>query len=127
MALTVDGNDPSLDASTYAQAGKVGLGDLDIAPDEKTLWTVSLNDKRLVRIPIASPSTATSYAIPAPTGAFACASGTHRPFALEFYRDKLYIGMVCDASASTAANLKAVVMTMSWASPGTFTQVFKLR
>lgn len=125
-----DSIDNPSSAPTYGLAGKVGLGDLDITPDQQFLWTVSLNDKKLIRFPAGSPTAANSsaFVIPAPSGAFACTNGTHRPFALEFSGSQLYVGMVCDASGAgaTAANLKAVVMTTPWASPtGVFTPVFQ--
>lgn len=130
LSPSVRSGDQSVDAAAFAQVGKVGLGDLDISPDEANLWTVSLNDKKLVRMTLdtaGAVTASTSFAIPAPTGAFACTNGTHRPFALEFSGTKLYVGMICDAAnaGGTAANLKAVVMTTPWATPGTFTQLFQ--
>ena len=107
------------DASTYGLIGKTGLGGLKISPDETALWTISLNDKKLIKIPVANPTGATAYAIPDPstigTGN-GCTNGVFRPFALKFYRGTniLALGGVCDASSAsgTAANLKAVVLSV---------------
>jgi hypothetical protein len=41
---------PSMDGEAFAKVGKAGLGDLDIAADNNTLWTVNLHTRKLVRI-----------------------------------------------------------------------------
>ncbi len=85
--------------------GKRGLGDIELSDDERTLFAVNLNDRRLYSIDVATQAVADRGAIPAP----ACNNGAARPFGLGFNNGVLYIGGVCDANAGTAINLSAYV------------------
>ncbi|MCB0079375.1 MAG: hypothetical protein KDE47_00520, partial [Caldilineaceae bacterium] len=112
-------SEPSRDASTFAQIGKVGLGDLDISADESMLYVVSMNDKTLYSLNIPAGTLASSNVIPDP----GCVGGAWRPFGLKYYRDSLYVGGVCDAQSSQLkSDLQAYVYRFT---PGgnTFTQV----
>ena len=97
--------DPSHDDDAYGKIGKVGLGDLDISTDERFLYVISLNEKKLYTIEIdadGNPATppaqadVQSVAIPDP----GCVNGQWRPFALKYYRGDIYIGGVCDGSSN---------------------------
>ena len=93
------------DTDALPLVGKVGLGDLDISSDEKTLYTISLASKELIQIDIATKNV-TKYAIPNP----GCTDGEMRPMALKYYKQKVYVGVICDASSSQSmADLKATV------------------
>jgi len=101
--------DPSHDDDAYTKIGKVGLGDLDISTDDRFLYVVSLNDKKLFIIEIdadnnpATPPAAAdvqSVSIPDP----GCVNGQFRPFALKYYRGDVYIGAVCDGSSNATAS-----------------------
>lgn len=94
---------PSGDPQAFDAVGKIGLGDLDISDDESTLYVINLFDQKLYAILIDAdnnPSTpptssdVTAYTLPANP----CTSGTLRPFAVKFYKGKVYVGAVCDAS-----------------------------
>lgn len=50
------------DGSVYDQIGKVGLGDIDIAENDSMLWVTSLNDKKLIGIPLDSTGAANAAA-----------------------------------------------------------------
>ena len=108
----------SADPDALSKVIKVGLGDLDITPDETTLYVVNLNDKKLYKIDIATATITDSYLIPDPCNA---ANGQSRPFGLSIYKDEVYVGVVCDASISgLKADLSATVYKLSG---GTFTSV----
>jgi hypothetical protein len=110
---------PSADDDAYTKIGEVGLGDIDISPDERFLYVVSLNDKKLFKIEIDAdndPATApaagdvTSVTIPDP----GCINGQWRPFAIEIHQGDIYIGGVCDGSSlppytDQNANVRAYV------------------
>lgn len=94
----------SYDAAAVAQAGKVSLGGLDISDDGRTVFVINLFDRRLYRIPIANPASfstitsaagITSYAVPG-----AATNGVVRPWAVKYYKGKVYVGLVADASAA---------------------------
>jgi len=93
------------DINAFANVGKMSLGELDISEDDSTLYTVNLNTRALVRINIAAGGLS-SFAIP--TGG--CTGGEFRPFGLGIHDFMVYVGGVCDASASQdAADLDARV------------------
>ena len=62
---------PNADPLTFTEVGKIALGDLDISDDGKNLWTVNINQHRLLKIainPDGSPGALTSYDLPVPCG-----------------------------------------------------------
>ncbi|MBO0934205.1 SdrD B-like domain-containing protein [Fibrella aquatilis] len=95
---------PSRDAIAFSMVGKEGLGDLEIADDGNTLYTINLKTKELLSLDLTNynatgtiPNSAaqlTTTAIPDP----GCVSGVWRPWATKVYQGDLYIGGVCDAS-----------------------------
>jgi hypothetical protein len=125
--------DPSRDKSAFGQIGKVSLGDLDISDDGRYLFTVNLWDRKVYRLDLQNP---VNPVVPGPaqTKAYnaspwltaACPNGVARPFALKFYRGKLYVGVVCtgeNASSSPlgqrdANDLRAFVYEMDPAGTG---------
>lgn len=114
--------DWQIDANAFDPVGKVGLGALEISEDDTTLYTVNLNTRALISVPIGNPAAATSAAIPDP----GCVNGVWRPFGLGVRDGLIYIGGVCDASGAgaTVANLDAYVRAYDPLS-GTFTTVLQ--
>ncbi|AYQ33346.1 SdrD B-like domain-containing protein [Runella sp. SP2] len=116
---------PNTDATTFAQIGKVSLGDIDITEDEEFLYTINLATKKLYRVPTTNPTAGnvTSWVIPTP----GCVGGEWRPWATKTYRGKVYVGGVCDAATSQLrSDLKAVVYEFTPAT-GTFSQVLNFK
>jgi len=76
----------------FDEIGKVGLGDIDLSPDGKTLYAVNINEKKLVAIDVSNPNSKTTYSIPDPFGG--CSS--YRPWAVKV-RDNgdVYVGSTC--------------------------------
>ncbi|MBP8238825.1 MAG: choice-of-anchor E domain-containing protein, partial [Saprospiraceae bacterium] len=114
--LDVDPLIPNWDPAAHDQVGKVGLGDLEISDDGRYLFVVNLYTRLLYRLELNNANNptsivnVTSYPIPDP----GCNNGTYRPFALKFYRNKLYIGVVCSAENNgTASDLGAYVYEMT--------------
>jgi hypothetical protein len=93
---------PTFDPAAFDQTGKVGLGDIDISDDGQYLFVVNLYSRLVFRLRLNDPVNPTSvtevvsYAVPNP----GCTNGTYRPFGLKFYRNKLYVGVVCSAENS---------------------------
>jgi SdrD B-like domain/Secretion system C-terminal sorting domain len=118
------------DTAAHKQVGRVGLGGLEISEDGRYLYTINLYTKELIRIDLQNPyapvtpsaTEFTRWTLPALTPAEALKS-ILRPFALKFYRDKLYIGAVLDASISNiTADLQGRVYEFDPAT-GVFTQI----
>ena len=108
--------------------GKTSLGGMDLSDDGSTLYVMNLEDRRLYAL---SSSTGASLGssvqintlnLPTPAGSAAncsnASSGTDkRPFAVNFYRGQVYIGVVCTAETTqNAADLYAYVFQVN---PGT--------
>jgi len=115
------GLDWQIDAASYPLVSKMSLGDLDISEDDRFLYTVNLFSRSLVRVPIAAPNTATQIGIPNP----GCVNGQHRPFGLGIEDTLIYIGIICDASTGTTANLDAYVVAYD-PNGGGFNTVFRM-
>lgn len=84
------------DSSVFDQVGKVGLGDLEISKDGRFLFVMNLYSRQVLRLELNNVVNPTaviavdSFSIPnIPVN-----NGVLRPFALRFYRDKLYIGAI---------------------------------
>ncbi len=94
------------DPASYAEVGKISLGDMDIADDESFLYVTNLFENTLIEIPVqaSAPTTATEFALPTP----AC-TGNLRPGAVAFEDGLVYVGQVCDGP--TIADLVAYVHT----------------
>lgn len=118
------------DTTTRDTVGKRGLGDLDISPDNSTLYTVNLTDRRLYAIPTSGTlnnTTILRYDIPtsgiATSTGRTCNANDVRPFGLGFdSQGQLYVGGVCTGENS-ANNLDMRMYVWRFVS-GTFTLVF---
>ncbi len=89
------------DPDAIAAVLKVGLGDIDISDDQSTLYAMNLNDKKLYQIDVQTKTISNSFATPNPCNV---ATGENRPFAVEAVDEKVFIGVVCDASISGATS-----------------------
>ncbi len=126
--------DPSNDPSAYEWAGKIGIGDIEISGDQKTLYVLNIFDNTIYAIDVLSKALVGTFPLPSTS----CTSGIFRSWALGVREGKIFAGGICDASASgkNAAqasptnltditgtnNLTAVVYQLNPGS-GTFTQV----
>lgn len=112
------GNDAANKNKTWNAVGKIAFGGVAISSDEKRLYAMNLADRNLYEIPLDQPPTLGNIrrvAFPTPTG---CAAGDVRPFAVNFYENKVYVGAVCSAeSTNTAADLRAYVYGVNVAAP----------
>lgn len=110
-SLFADKNTPNRDSTAFDLVGKMSFGDIDISDDGKTLWVMNLADRKLYELPIgipaSKPATFTAHPITNP----GCNNGVFRPWAIKFWRGKVYVGGVCTAenSGGVAADLKAYV------------------
>jgi uncharacterized repeat protein (TIGR01451 family) len=114
--LNPDATIDSADLTAFPLIGKVGMGDLDIADDDQTVFFVNLFDRSIYgfRITIASPPTVVPgsfLSLGAPS--VACNNGVARPWGLDVYEDRLYAGYVCTAElGGTRADLTANIFSV---------------
>lgn len=105
------------DLDSFGKIGKTGLGALELTPDNRQLWAVNLYQRALIRLDATQatssfPGNVEQYTLDSLSGTPACTGGVLRPFGLTFYRDKGYLGTVCDASLSRqTSDLKAYVLS----------------
>ena len=113
-----------------AGALKEGLGDIDLSPDQQTLWAVNLesSNRALVEIAIGDPWTqpaagdVTVHPLPLTLSTCTGDTGDIRPFGLGFNPDPadslVYVGVVCTAeSTQNSADLRGYVYTFDPAAP----------
>ncbi len=104
----------------FDEVGKMSLGDLDISSDGKYLFVVNLKQRKLHQIFIDNPhkpaGTITAADIKSwdiPSGFDEINKGIGRPFGLCVRQEKVYVGVVCDASISQdSLDLKARIYEM---------------
>ncbi|MGE0816431.1 MAG: SdrD B-like domain-containing protein [Vicinamibacterales bacterium] len=102
--------------AAWDAVGKISLGGLEVSPDGAFVYVVNLGDRRVYKIPTAGGA-ATSAAVPIPASAVPSTGADIRPFALQYYKGLLYVGMVNSAeSTQSAANLRAYVYSLDPAS-----------
>ena len=85
----------SKDYKIKALIGRAGLGDLDITPDSKYLYSVNLYKKELVKISIKDKNV-TTFKIPNPYLKSECNASMVRPWALKVTNNGVFIGSVCE-------------------------------
>lgn len=90
----------NIDPSTFGQVGKAGFGDIEINPENTHLYVTNLFDRKVYMISLDNPAANSATPLPAMPWLdnSVCSNGIARPWALEFRRGKLYVGVVCDAS-----------------------------
>lgn len=104
-----NGDGDVIDALTYGEVGKSGLGDLDLSEDHQTLYAINMFDRSLYAIPlgtdvntITAPTNAANVQLipladganPLPNLPTGVSVTELRPMALKFHDDLLYIGLV---------------------------------
>lgn len=118
---------PNHDSTAFGNVGKMSLGAIDISDNERTMWVINNFDKKLYELPIGSPAikptTKIAHTLPDP----GCKNGVFRPWAVKFWRGKVYVGGVCTAekSGGTNADLQAYIYSFipGDVNPNNFTQV----
>jgi hypothetical protein len=96
---------PTDDDAVYPLVGKISWGDIDVSEDARTLYAVNLLTKQLQPIDIETKAAGAPIAIPDP----GCTNGVSRPWSVAAHDGLVYVGVVCDASTGTAADLAAFV------------------
>ncbi len=119
---------PSYDSLTFPLVGKIGMGSITLSDDGKYLFVANLFQKKIHKIfidnPARTPTSAdvTSYNIPLTDSP----NGDGFPFALKFYKGKLYVGVTSTAETSQNINdLNGYVYSLD-VSTGTFNKVLTI-
>ncbi|MFT6336346.1 MAG: putative repeat protein (TIGR01451 family) [Halioglobus sp.] len=111
---------------TYGnQVGRVGLGNLVISADSRTLYTPVLDENLVVAIKIGDPSAEATkvFGMPRPIGIDA--DEEYKIFALEWHEDLLYVGGTVTGSVSEDKTKSlAVVMTLN-PETGKISEIFR--
>lgn len=109
---------PSLDVQAFGATGKIGLGDIEMSEDGRTLWVTNLNDRNIYSIFVDNPPrtpTATDvrrYLAPWANDS-TCPNGRARPWGLKAYRGLIYVGVVCTAEFDgTAGDLGIYIWSL---------------
>ena len=100
----------------FNATGRTSLGGMALADDESRLFVMNLQNRTLYALNPTTGAVITSQAVPTttvptPGGTAAnCAAGDVRPFAVKYYRQQLYVGMVCSAeSTQNDTNLRGYI------------------
>ncbi|MVM40444.1 hypothetical protein GO730_26915 [Spirosoma sp. HMF3257] len=111
--LFADKTQASADPGSMKAMGRLSIGGMDMAEDDKTLYFINLKDRKvygvLINAPAVAPTSSSavkSWSIPDP----GCSNGDFRPWAIKVYHGKIYVGVVCSAETSQQqSDLKAFV------------------
>ncbi len=100
--LDPDPTTPNIDLDAFAKAATIGFGDLDYDATSQRLWAINLYQKGIIEIDVSGDTSTIAaktkqYLIESLPGVPSCTGGELRPWAIKTYRDKVYIGCVCDA------------------------------
>lgn len=129
--LPADMLEPNRDAGLMATTAKVGIGDIELGLDQKTVYLVNLYDKKLYSfdagLPFKTPTLANSnvksWAIPNP----GCPNNDYAPWGVTLYNGNYYLGVTCTAETSKdPKELKAVVYRFHPDSTQKFTEIFSM-
>ncbi|HCK65902.1 MAG TPA: hypothetical protein DHW49_06530 [Anaerolineae bacterium] len=124
--LTGTSSTPNTDPQGWDAVGKAAIGDMDIGTDDTELWFVNLANQTLYAIDIASVSLNHTVPISLPAAATACPASDIRPWAVEIYRNEVYVGVICSAeSTQNVNNLRGYIIKTNESTPGTFSLVFE--
>lgn len=124
---------PSWDAATWPEIGKLGIGDIDFAEDDATLWLTNLADQSLYGIQNADPNTTPTagdvlgpFDITSATYSPTCPTDDIRPWAVKVKDGSVYVGVVCSAeSTENDADLHAYILSFDPANTAAgFSNVF---
>ena len=116
--------DPNRDITAFNPAGRISIGDIDLSPDNNTLYAVSLNDKQLITIDVAdeaSPTVSGALDINTATTGITCSNGELMPFGLGVDQSTgdVYLGCTCNGQAGgTSADLEAYVLRLNTTATG---------
>lgn len=94
---------PSYDEAAYMTAGLQGIGGMAVSEDGLYLYFVDLTNRQLVQMRLRNtpggpllPASCANIVRQIPVPAIAgCTSGNTRPWAVEVYAGKVYVGAVC--------------------------------
>ncbi len=96
--------DSSTDPAGFDAVGKIGLGDLDISEDEKTLYVINLNGNgSLVEIDIATKTVTKTTPIANPG---ATNPSDVRPWGLSVHKGNVYVGSVASGQLGGGASMR---------------------
>ena len=103
------------DNIAWNAVGKTSLGGVDISDDDQVLYVMNLENRRLYALNATTGAVITSISVANlfPTGCATCnQTGDVRPFAVEFYKGKIYIGIIYSAETSNnRSDLRAYIYT----------------
>ena len=107
------------DPKAFAEVGKIGIGDVDISSDGKTLYAMNLNNNgSLVIIDVATKSLIQEV----PVGDPGCGAPSDvRPWGIEIYNNEAYIGLICSGQSAGATHFNFFVLKLE---NGVFVEVF---
>ena len=105
--LPANSDDSSHDPDGFDAVGKIGLGDIDISEDEKTLYVLNLNNNgAIVAIDIATKTVTKQIPITNP----GCGTPEDvRPWALSVYKGAIYVGLVCSGQSAGGGDMQFFV------------------
>ncbi|MFK7805813.1 MAG: SdrD B-like domain-containing protein [Anaerolineae bacterium] len=94
------------DTDAYLKVGTTGIGDIDLSPDQKTLFAVNMADKKLYSLPGDPAATVTAADVSSVDIPNTCPNASDaRPMALGYNNGSMYVGSICTAESIVTAGL----------------------
>lgn len=95
------------EAAGWDGVGKISLGGMAISDDDSALFVMNLQNRTLYKINASTGAEMDNQQVPlsppVPAGGN-CASGDVRPFAVTYYRGRVYVGMICSAESTATVD-----------------------
>ncbi|MFN3848801.1 MAG: SdrD B-like domain-containing protein [Spirosomataceae bacterium] len=114
----------STDKDAFTYACKIGIGDIEMSEDGRTLWVMNLFKRELIRIDLSDFLTTQNVesitrnhikSFRVPSGS--CSRGDYQPFAIKMREGKVFVGVVCTCETSQRrAELMATVFQFNTSS-----------
>ncbi|MEM7801476.1 MAG: GEVED domain-containing protein, partial [Chloroflexota bacterium] len=113
------------DADAYLKTGTTGMGDIEISPDDETLYIVNMAAQELHLLPADPTATITASDLDTFDIPHDCSNAADaRPMGLGYHNGQLYVGVVCSAQTIADGLDPAITNDIAFVQSAQFDTIF---